>query len=206
MRLTSLNDESVAIAAADDRCVASIRRRIERSAWSPVLDHGPTRPGSKKSRHYAEQRLARPPNPAFFLGFSRFGEHRLAPLFDRNLPEQEDENALWSEHPEKSPEEVGRFIGQDALQKIHAEGPKRKLVGLNLDSRRAARQDMKVKLGDEEIGFVTSGCLSPTLGKSIAMAYVTAEHAEAGKTVQVDLGRQSIDAEIAPLPFYKSGS
>jgi aminomethyltransferase len=110
-----------------------------------------------------------------------------------------------SEDPEKSPEEVGRFIGQDALQKIHAEGPKRKLIGLVLDSRRAARQNMKVKLGDDDIGFVTSGCLSPTLEKSIAMAYVQTEHAEDGKAVQVELGKQAIDAEIVPLPFYKAG-
>ena len=108
-----------------------------------------------------------------------------------------------SEDPEKSPEEVGRFIGQDALQKLHREGPARKLVGLHLDSRRAARQDMKVKLGDAEIGFVTSGCLSPTLGTSIAMAYVQAEHAVENTAVQIDLGRQAIDAEIVPLPFYK---
>lgn len=107
-----------------------------------------------------------------------------------------------SEDPEKSPPEVGRFIGQDALQKI-AQNPERKLVGLHLDSKRAARQTMKVLLGGEEIGFVTSGCLSPTLEKSIAMAYVQAAHAEEGKTVQVDLGRQAIDAAIIPLPFYK---
>ena len=107
-----------------------------------------------------------------------------------------------SEDPEKSPPEVGRFIGQDALQKI-AQNPQRKLVGLQLDSKRAARQDMKVLLDGSEIGFVTSGCLSPTLEKSIAMAYVQAEHAEEGKTVQVDLGRQAIDAQIIPLPFYK---
>jgi len=108
-----------------------------------------------------------------------------------------------SEDPEKSPPEVGRFIGQDALQKI-AQNPQRKLVGLHLDSKRAARQGMKVLLGGEEIGFVTSGCLSPTLEKSIAMAYVQADHAEEGKTVQIDLGRQAIDAQIIPLPFYKA--
>jgi aminomethyltransferase len=107
-----------------------------------------------------------------------------------------------SEDPEKSPPEVGRFIGQDALQKVAA-NPQRKLVGLHLDSKRAARQGMKVLLDGSEIGFVTSGCLSPTLEKSIAMAYVQAEHAEDGRTVQVDLGRQAIDAQIIPLPFYK---
>jgi aminomethyltransferase len=110
-----------------------------------------------------------------------------------------------SEDPEKSPAEVGRFIGQEALQQIATDGPVRTLVGLELDTRRAARQEMKLRTGDEEIGFVTSGCVSPTLGKSIAMGYVAAPHAEDGKTVQVDLGRQTVDATIVPLPFYKAG-
>jgi len=108
-----------------------------------------------------------------------------------------------SEDPEKSPPEVGRFIGQDALQKIHRQAPARNLVGLHLDSPRAARHGMKIKLGDDEIGFVTSGCLSPTLGRSIAMAYVDAGHAEDGNTLRIDLGRQLVDAVIVPLPFYK---
>jgi aminomethyltransferase len=109
-----------------------------------------------------------------------------------------------SEDPEKSPAEVGRFLGQDALQKIHADGPSRKLMGLLLDTKRAARQDMKVMFDGAEIGFVTSGCQSPTLERSIAMAYLDAAHAEPGRTVQVDLGRQMVDAEICALPFYKA--
>ncbi|MHC5023658.1 MAG: glycine cleavage system aminomethyltransferase GcvT [Planctomycetota bacterium] len=110
-----------------------------------------------------------------------------------------------SEDPEKSPPEVGRFIGQDALQAIAADGPARPLVGLELDSKRAARQGMKVLAGGAEIGFVTSGCLSPTLGKSIAMAYVDRGRSEAGASVEVDLGRQVAAATIVPLPFYKAG-
>jgi len=109
-----------------------------------------------------------------------------------------------SEDPEKSPPEVGHFIGQDALQAIHRDGPKRKLAGLVLDTRRAARQDMKVLADGSEIGFVTSGCLSPTLGTSIAMAYLDSAHAEPGGTVQIDLGRQTVDAEVVALPFYKA--
>ena len=109
-----------------------------------------------------------------------------------------------SEDPDKSPAEVGRFIGQDALQKIHADGPKRKLMGLFVDSRRAARQDMKVFDGDHEIGFVTSGCVSPTLERSIAIAYLNTPSAEAGKTLHVDLGKEEVAAEVTPLPFYKA--
>ncbi len=62
---------------------------------------------------------------------------------------------------------------------------------------------MKVRAGDAEIGFVTSACLSPTLDKSIAMAYLDAGRAEVGGTVTVDLERAEVAARIVKLPFYK---
>ncbi|MDX1681951.1 MAG: glycine cleavage system aminomethyltransferase GcvT [Phycisphaeraceae bacterium] len=95
-----------------------------------------------------------------------------------------------------------RFVGQAALEQIQADGPTRKLVGLKLDGRRTPRQGQTVIVGDDQ-GTVTSGCLSPTLGHPIAMAYVPAEHAEAGTAVEVDLGRKQIEGEIVSLPFYK---
>ncbi len=102
---------------------------------------------------------------------------------------------------------VERFIGQDALQRIAADGPARKLTGLTLEGKRAARQGMKVHQGDAEVGEVTSGCLSPTLGKSIAMAYVDSGVVDAGENVEVDLGRATVPAQITAIPFYKaSGS
>lgn len=99
---------------------------------------------------------------------------------------------------------VERFIGQDALQNIAREGPKRKLLGLKLDGKRSARQHMPVKRGDQQVGEVTSGCLSPTLGYPIAMAYVDVAHSEPGTTLQIDLGKAPVDAQVVPLPFYKS--
>ena len=100
--------------------------------------------------------------------------------------------------------EVGRFIGQDALEAIAADGPARRLVGLVLDTRRAARQGMTVQRDGRDVGRVTSGCLSPTLDRSIAMAFVDAAEADAGGLVEIDLGRQTAPAEITALPFYKS--
>ena len=100
--------------------------------------------------------------------------------------------------------DVERFIGQDVLQKVAAEGPRRSLVGLFLDSPRAARQGMTVKNGDAEVGIVTSGCMSPTLGRSIAMAYVDTPISDVGTTLAVDLGRQVVDAEVTAIPFYKA--
>ena len=105
---------------------------------------------------------------------------------------------------EKSPAEVGRFIGQDALDDIAKEGVKRQLVGLELEGRRAARQDMRAMIDDREVGVVTSGCWSPTLEKSIAMAYVDLDCAEAGTAIEVDLGRARAAASVVPLPFYKA--
>jgi len=103
--------------------------------------------------------------------------------------------------------DIGRFIGQDALQRIAKEGPKRKLVGLKLEGKRSARQEMKVMQAGKEIGFITSGCLSPTLGYPIAMAYVDSPLAVDGTNVQVDfMGKAAVEAQLVPLPFYKSKS
>ena len=63
---------------------------------------------------------------------------------------------------------------------------------------------MKVHHGADEVGFVTSGTLSPTLERPIAMAYVDSALAEPGGTVEVDLGRERVCAEVVGLPFYKS--
>ena len=102
-------------------------------------------------------------------------------------------------------EREGRFIGQDALQAIAAAGgPKRKLVGLLLDGRRSARQGMNVLQGDKVVGQVTSGCLSPTLDRPIAMAIVERGVAEAKPELRVDLGREQTAATITPMPFIKT--
>ena len=62
---------------------------------------------------------------------------------------------------------------------------------------------MNVLQGDRPVGAVTSGCLSPTLGKPIAMAYVKKETCEVGQILQVDLGSRRVDAQVMEMPFYK---
>jgi aminomethyltransferase len=99
--------------------------------------------------------------------------------------------------------EVERFIGQDALKAIAEKGSARRLCGLLLEGRRSARQNMTVLEDGSEIGVVTSGCLSPTLDRPIAMAYLDTERAEPGRRVEIDLGRTRVEAETCSLPFYK---
>lgn len=95
------------------------------------------------------------------------------------------------------------FTGADALRKIAADGPRRKLVGLELGEKRIARQGTPVKQGDAVVGEVSSGTLSPTLGKSIAMAFVDAPLATEGNALSVDLRGSIIPATVVKLPFYK---
>jgi aminomethyltransferase len=95
------------------------------------------------------------------------------------------------------------FIGAEALRKIAADGPKRRLVGLELEGKRIARQGSPVMLDGQAVGEVTSGTLSPTLQKSIAMAHVDSDRATEGTTLAVDLKGTTVPATVVKLPFYK---
>jgi aminomethyltransferase len=98
-----------------------------------------------------------------------------------------------------------RFVGMDALQKTAAAGgPARKLVGIDIEGKRSARQGMTVKAGGREVGVVTSGCPSPTLGRCIAMAIVDTGLTPAGIALEVDTGRGTLEGKVAKLPFYKA--
>jgi aminomethyltransferase len=52
------------------------------------------------------------------------------------------------------------------------------------------------------IGNVTSGTRSPTLGRSIALAYVAAEEARTENILEVEIRNKSVHAKVVPLPFY----
>jgi aminomethyltransferase len=98
---------------------------------------------------------------------------------------------------------IPRFIGQDALEKIRQEGTLKTRVGLKIAGPRTPRQGATIQRDGQDIGAVTSGCMSPTLGVPIAMAYITPDTAAMGDTVQVSVGNNTTDAELVPLPFYK---
>jgi aminomethyltransferase len=96
------------------------------------------------------------------------------------------------------------FIGADRMRSVKEQGLPRKLVGLELDGRRIARQGYKVLAAGADAGIVTSGTLSPTLEKSIAMAIIGTAYAEPGTTLEVELrGNKRAGATVVSLPFYK---
>ncbi len=96
----------------------------------------------------------------------------------------------------------GPFVGSKALTSAKAE-VRRQRIGLSLEGKRIARQGATV-LGPAgtPIGTVTSGTFAPTLGRSLAMALVDAEHA-AGPGLAVDIRGHVEPATVVPIPFYK---
>lgn len=95
------------------------------------------------------------------------------------------------------------FIGKSALQAIKDTPDRPVRVGLKLASRRIAREHAEVYSGDCRIGEVTSGTFSPTLEQSIAMAYLSPQHAAVGSAVEVDIRGKREAATVTALPFYK---
>jgi aminomethyltransferase len=65
------------------------------------------------------------------------------------------------------------------------------------------RAGYAVRVDGEEVGRVTSGTASPTLGQKIAMAYLPAARAEVGLEVEVVVRERPYLAEQVKLPFYK---
>jgi aminomethyltransferase len=95
------------------------------------------------------------------------------------------------------------FVGAKALRAVQENGPKRRLVGLELDGKRIARQGTAIAKDGSPVGEVTSGTFSPTLQKSIAMAYVDAAEAVEGNRLSADLKGSPIAAKVVRLPFYR---
>ncbi len=95
------------------------------------------------------------------------------------------------------------FMGAESMRRLSEQGLPRKLVGLVLDGRRIARQHHQIYGGGAMVGEITSGTLSPTLGKSIAMGYVAAAFSMENSLLEVDLGGKRVNAQVVKLPFYK---
>jgi aminomethyltransferase len=96
------------------------------------------------------------------------------------------------------------FVDCNLLKKQKEEGTARKLVGFELIDKGIARGHYPVK--DEngnETGMVTSGTMSPTLGKSIGLAYVPAAQSKPGSTIFIDVRGRLLKAEVVSLPFVK---
>ncbi len=95
------------------------------------------------------------------------------------------------------------FTGKDVLVKQMEEGLTRRLKGLEI-SKGIARHGYKIFSEDgEEIGYITSGTKSPTLGKSLALAYLKKGYTKKGTEVFVEIHGKKVSANVVKTPFYR---
>jgi aminomethyltransferase len=96
----------------------------------------------------------------------------------------------------------GEFVGREALAARASSGPRKRLAGLTIQSRRIARHGYPVLADGEASGEVTSGAPSPTLGVPIAMAYIETS-VGADRALAVGIRGQAVPAQLTDLPFYR---
>jgi aminomethyltransferase len=95
------------------------------------------------------------------------------------------------------------FVGKRALLEKSAGAPAKRLVGLEMLKRSVPRAGYDVTDGDRTVGRVTSGTMSPTLGRGIALAYVESGSAEAGRELGVVIRGRAVPCAVVETPFYR---
>ncbi len=96
------------------------------------------------------------------------------------------------------------FVGRDALRQANDRPPGRVLVALVAEGRRILRPGQPVGLAPgESVGTVTSGAWSPTLERSIALAYVPAAAAQPGTRLLAEVRGAGVTAVVVTAPFYR---
>ena len=96
----------------------------------------------------------------------------------------------------------GDFEGREALVRQKERGLEKKLAGFELVDKGIARQGYATA-SPSGAGVVTSGIPSPTLGKSIGLAYLPVADTRIGTEFTVDLRGRAARARVVETPFYK---
>ncbi len=99
---------------------------------------------------------------------------------------------------------AGGFPGADAIHGQLAEGAARKRVGLLPEGRAPMREGVQLFASEdssEPIGVITSGGFGPTVGRPVAMGYVTTDHAAIGTTIFGELRGKRQPITVAKMPF-----
>ena len=99
----------------------------------------------------------------------------------------------------------GDFVGRDAIERIRAEGPLVRLVGLKV-AEGIPRPGFSVLQDGVEVGKVASGTYSPTLETGIATAYVPLPLVGPGTQLDVVIRRKVVPATVVRMPFVTSTS
>ena len=98
------------------------------------------------------------------------------------------------------------FVGRGLIQVQKEQGPGRVRVGFKIRDKGIPRQGQEIVLEDQNVGKVTSGTFSPTLGISIGMGYVPPNISKVGTVFGIKIRDRKVSAEVVKLPFYQRRS
>lgn len=94
------------------------------------------------------------------------------------------------------------FTNSENLKAQKEAGITKKLVGIEMIDRGIPRHGYKIADADgNEIGVVTSGTQAPSLGKAIAMGYVTVANAKEGTEINIVVRDKNLKAKVVKMPF-----
>lgn len=94
------------------------------------------------------------------------------------------------------------FIGKEALAKQKAEGPSKKVVGIELQDKAIPRHGYNVLKDGQPIGEVTTGYHSISTDKSVCMALIDAQYAVLGTSVEVQIRKKTFPGVVCKKQFY----
>lgn len=95
------------------------------------------------------------------------------------------------------------FIGREALLRVREQGPQRLLACLRATERGIMRAGYPIYRGQDEVGKVTSGGYSPSLGTSIGMGFLPPPLAQPGTALTVGVRGRPLPVQVVPRPFYR---
>jgi aminomethyltransferase len=97
----------------------------------------------------------------------------------------------------------GDFVGRSVLADQKANGVQRKVVGVQLLERGIPRADYRVLWNGKDVGFFTSGTMSPTLKTAIGLALVSLDASGIDTPLEADVRGKAVPSVVVKTPFYK---
>ncbi len=95
------------------------------------------------------------------------------------------------------------FVGKKALLAQKEQGLEQRLRGFEVLGRGILRRDTPIYNGEQLVGRVTSGTMSPTLKKAIGLAYIQVGHHRFGTALEAELRGRRVPLKLCKIPFYK---
>ena len=102
--------------------------------------------------------------------------------------------------------DAGDFVGRAALARQKEQGVNVRLTGIRLEERGFPRPGYALVSGDRDVGAVTSGVFSPTVGCGVALGYLPTDLAKSGTAVGVRIRDAVVPGMTQRPPFYGGGS